>query len=226
MRLIDADTALDGLTITARKQLAGKGQRGRQWEGGESQSLMMSIIVKPRFGIDDQFLLCAIAALSVIDTLEYMQVDEDLKIKWTNDIIINDKKAGGILIENVLRGDAWSYTVIGIGINVLQDQLALHLPYATSLKISAARDFDIAMLRDEIRYNIFRHLEGSIDADELIGRYNDYLFRKDALQDFSDGSTSWKAEVKQVMKDGKLKVREMSGEETFYTHGVINWQWR
>src|SRR5690606_15022153 len=75
MRLIDADTAQDGLVITAQRQSAGKGQRGRKWQGGDNESLLMSIIIKPKWKIDDQFLLCAAAAISVIQALEAMAID-------------------------------------------------------------------------------------------------------------------------------------------------------
>lgn len=226
MRLIDADTAQDGLTITAQRQVSGKGQRGRQWQGGDSESLLMSIIICPRLKIDDRFILCAAAAVSVIRALESLEIDEDLKIKWPNDIIVNDKKTGGILIENVLRGGEWNYAVIGIGLNVLQTEFSMELPYATSLKTASGKNPGITLLRDEIRCHLFKSLNGEPDAEGIMQLYNEYLFRKNEWQDFSDEAASWKAEIIEVIHSGKLRVTKDDGSESLYTHGVVNWLWK
>lgn len=226
MRLIDADTAQDGLTITAQRQTSGKGQRGRQWQGSENESLLMSIIIIPSLKIDDQFILCAAAAVSVIQALEFFEIDENIKIKWTNDIIINDKKAGGILIENVLRGDAWNYAVIGIGLNVSQSEFSMEFPYATSIKIASGKKIDVGLLRDEIRYHFFRNTSDEVNPEELINSYNEYLFKKNEWQEFSGETGNWQAQVLEAGKNGKLKVRTVNGDEVEYMHGAINWQWR
>lgn len=226
MRLVDADTAQDGLTITAQTQTSGKGQRGKQWEGQERESLLMSMVIKPFWHIDDQFILCAAAAVSVIQALEFFDIDEDLKIKWTNDIIINDKKAGGILIENVLRGDAWNYAVTGIGLNISQNTFPSGLPYATSIKMASGKYMDINLLRDEIRYHFFRNTSGDVSADELMNTYNEYLFRKNEWQEFSNETENWQAQVLEALKNGKLKVRTANGNEAEYIHGAAKWEWK
>src|SRR6478672_5010264 len=88
MRLIDADKAQPGLTIVARRQESGKGQRGKIWVDSHGESVLMSIIVKPGMEIKDQFLFSISIALAVAHSLKYLNNDWDLKIKWPNDIII------------------------------------------------------------------------------------------------------------------------------------------
>src|SRR5690348_4069694 len=178
MALIDADKAQHGLTVTARRQTAGKGQRGKQWLDELGQSLLMSIIVVPQCGLEDQFAFNASVAVSVAEILEEIYKNWQIRIKWPNDIIINDKKAGGILIENIIRGGTWSYSVIGIGINILQTGFPAELPYATSLKIASGRSFKIAELRQQICNRILEYTSGEITSSLILQRYNELLYKK------------------------------------------------
>src|SRR5688572_17585879 len=142
MQLIDADKAEHGLTILAARQTAGKGQRGRSWSDEAGQSLLMSIILRPRFDLQQQPQFLAAIAVTVADSIQQLMPEQPVSIKWPNDILIADKKAGGILIENVVRGQAWPWSVVGIGINVGQTELPAFLPNATSLRVVVGRHFD------------------------------------------------------------------------------------
>lgn len=223
MRLIDADSAQDGMTITTGLQMAGKGQRGKQWQAEPFQSILMSLIVEPRLKIEDQFLLSMLVAVAIVDAIEGLGFDMDVKIKWPNDIIVGDKKTGGILIENVLRGSEWNYAVIGIGLNVLQHDFPAELVNATSLKIALGKEIEMIALRDEIRFRIFKMLDDNIDSDDLLARYNSYLYKKGMQQQFSDGENVWTAFIESVMRNGKLMVTEADGNAAYYIHGLQNW---
>src|SRR6187551_3254393 len=108
IQLIDADKAGHGLTILAGSQTEGKGQRGKEWIDEPGESLLMSLIVAPVFEISDQPLFLATSVVSVVNVLKKHLPDLEVRIKWPNDIVIADKKAGGMLIENVLRGQQWA----------------------------------------------------------------------------------------------------------------------
>ena len=101
MQLIDANKAQHGLTIVAQKQLAGKGQRGNTWADTPGESLLMSIIAMPDRAIHEQFVFSASVAVAIAKVLQKLNNNWQVNVKWPNDIIVNDKKAGGILIENV-----------------------------------------------------------------------------------------------------------------------------
>lgn len=225
MSLIDADTAQPGLTILAKEQTRGKGQRGRKWVDGYAQSILMSIIITPNYELRDQFLFNAAAATAIADTLQSLNEYWDVRIKWPNDIIINDKKAGGVLIENVLRGDRWAYCIIGFGMNVLQEQLPEDLPYATSLAIQSGKNYNVEQLAEDIRAQILRKVYNNTPAENTIQEYNDYLYRKDQLQVFTDADKEWEARIEQVTKEGQLQVLLDNGERVWYTHGSVNWRW-
>lgn len=225
MQLIDADTAQDGLTIITREQTRGKGQRGRIWVDAIGESVLMSIVVKPNYNLDDQFLFNANIAISIAELLTDIYENWNVKIKWPNDIIVNDKKAGGVLIENVLRGSTWMYSIVGIGINVLQNDFPNQLPYATSLKMESNKDFEIALLAKNIRSGIFKKLTAFLPSAFIINEFNSYLFRKDQLQLFLVDGVEEKYFIDRVSQQGKLIVHNNSGKSFDFTHGKEEWIW-
>ena len=226
MRLIDADTARPGLTIVAGRQTAGKGQRGRSWADVPGQSLLMSIITTPAQLLNEQFIFNAAATVAIADVLQELYENWDIRIKWPNDIIVNDKKAGGILIENVLRGSRWMYAIIGLGLNVKQDTFPSELPYATSLKIASGINFNILQIRDDIRSRVLYETANSLSAQAVMKRYNDYLYRRGKEQSFSNNTDSWEAIIVHANANGTLQVQEASGQLKPYTHGLQTWDWK
>src|SRR5690242_12101775 len=94
----------EGTTWFAWKQTAGKGQRGRPWQSQPGENVLLSTVLRPfRLLPSQQFMLSAAVALGVSDLVS-MYAGAAVKIKWSNDVYIGDKKAGGVLIENVIRG--------------------------------------------------------------------------------------------------------------------------
>ncbi len=225
MALIDADKAQHGLTITARQQTAGKGQRGRQWLDVPGQSLLMSIIVTPKHKLEAQFAFNASVAVALAEVLLELYKEWSIYIKWPNDIIINDKKAGGVLIENIIRGSHWVYSIVGIGLNILQTGFPDELPYATSLKIASGADFNLTDVRDEVRNRILEYTSGNISSELILQRYNELLYKKGSSQNFTDGAHEWQAIIKSTNLDGTLQVQLADGSITHYKHGTATWKW-
>ena len=115
----------DNLSVlAARKQFAGRGQRGNRWDTEPGANLTFSIVLKFRsegmtpLPASRQFRLSRIAALAVCDYLKAKGVES--RIKWPNDIYVRDRKICGMLIENSLDGKDVDWSVIGIGINLNQ----------------------------------------------------------------------------------------------------------
>jgi BirA family transcriptional regulator, biotin operon repressor / biotin---[acetyl-CoA-carboxylase] ligase len=225
MRLIDADTALPGLTIVAREQTAGRGQRGKHWTDVPGESLLMSIVVQPQHQLNDQFAFNACVTNAIVEVMLNAYENWEVQVKWPNDIIINDKKAGGVLIENVLRGNSWAYSIIGFGLNVHQKEWAAELPYATSLAIAGGRSFDMTALRDMLRNKILLNVYQPAPPNEVIKIYNEYLYRRGKWQSFTNEADEWKALICEASADGKLLVRLADGTDAVYTHGTVNWNW-
>jgi BirA family biotin operon repressor/biotin-[acetyl-CoA-carboxylase] ligase len=126
----------EGTVVHAQRQTAGKGRRGKIWHSGNDLNLIASVVLRPEFlEIKKHFFLYKIAALCCCDILSQI-IDEsqnDIKIKWPNDILVNGKKICGILIENNIQNEMINWSVIGIGMNINQVDFP-GLPLATSVK--------------------------------------------------------------------------------------------
>ena len=223
MRVIDADKAQAGTLIVAGRQEAGKGQRGRSWQDEPGGSLLMSLIIQPQRTVIQQFAFSAAVAVAVATVAGEIVGPEKVSIKWPNDLIIKDKKSGGILIENVLRGSQWSYAVAGIGINVNQSDFS-DLPHATSFYLNGGAKQDLPLLANRIRQSVHRWL--SVTDDNLIFlKYNELLFRRDSYQLFKTPNGLENAWVEKASADGRLQVHLSDGTVKQLSHGEWEWVW-
>ena len=226
MNLIDGNTAQHGLTIVADSQTGGKGQRGKTWADEPGQSLLMSIILVPRYELAHQFMFNASVAVAVAKVLQELYTVWRVRIKWPNDIIINDKKAGGILIENVLRGNSWTHSVVGLGLNILQDSFPPELPFAISLKIASGIDFERAGLLHDVRNALLENTMNITPLSEQLMRYNQLLYQRGQKQVFYDSSARWETTILGALSDGTLEVQPESGCVVAYQHGQALWEYR
>lgn len=100
--------------LVAEKQTLGRGKGERNWISEESNNIYMSLMINTNKSSLNYFNYSFLSAVSVLKTVETLaNKDVDLKVKWPNDVLLNNKKFCGILLEK--DGDK---LVIGIGINV------------------------------------------------------------------------------------------------------------
>ena len=130
MDQIKLGLAKSGSCYTADFQTNGKGQHGRVWESSKGQNLLCSYILElntldafKNWTPTDQIGFSAAIALGARAFFAAFAGPET-KIKKPNDIYFSDRKAGGILIENLVRGKEWTWTVIGIGMNINQSSFS------------------------------------------------------------------------------------------------------
>ncbi|PCJ81150.1 MAG: biotin--[acetyl-CoA-carboxylase] ligase [Flavobacteriales bacterium] len=112
----------EGTVVAAEEQTKGRGQRGNSWESEAKKNLTFSTILYPKFlKADEQFYLTKAVSLAICDFLPtLLPVNLKIKIKWPNDIYIEGKKIAGILIENSVRENQIQHTIVGIGLNINQ----------------------------------------------------------------------------------------------------------
>src|SRR5690606_4854707 len=104
----------EGTVILAEEQFAGRGQFDNKWLSQPGQNLTFSILLSPSFlPISQQFSLNIAISLAINDVLCSF-IGSGCEIKWPNDIIFDDRKLGGVLIENIIRGTNWKYSIVGI----------------------------------------------------------------------------------------------------------------
>lgn len=223
MKLIDQDLARHGMMVLAQEQTAGKGQRGRKWVDRKGESLLMSLIVCPQYGLQSQFQFSATVAVAIAKYLQKCIPNGSVAIKWPNDIIINDKKSAGLLIENVIRGSQWAYSVIGIGLNVQQTEFGPDLPHATSLNIEHPARYNIRLLAEEIASSILSALETQMTEQTAISQYNFCLYKRNQLQIFSTQDSLWEGIILGANANGTLTVLNDLQEPLDLVHGASTW---
>ena len=223
-QMIDADKAQPGLTIIAKQQTAGKGQRGKIWQDSSEQSLLMSIILQPNKPIDELFDFSASIAVALAELIHSLDKSLDVRIKFPNDIIVNDKKAAGILIENLIRGNTWSHAIVGVGINVLQDRFSDDLPHATSLFQATNKAWVLDGLLLAVRQRIIEYSMAQ-DFATFHTRYNQLLYKRAQYQKFRNGDVTFEAMICMVNKGGKIVLQHNDGQYVEYANGDLVWVW-
>ena len=204
----------EGSMVMTEFQTSGRGQAGNSWYSGKGKNLLFSFLLYPRFiQAKDQFIISRIVSLAIIRVLQ--QYTENITIKWPNDIYWNDKKIAGILIENSLMGQHIEYTIVGIGLNVNEDDFPTHLPNPVSVKQITGDVFDREILLLLLRYE-FLMLYQSVESGDVAPierEYMRHLYRKDGPHWFTDAEGRFKATIKTVLPSGHLVLATYPDKE-------------
>lgn len=204
-------TLPEGFVVFTDFQTAGKGQTENSWESEKGKNLLFSILLYPhQISIEEQFILSQIVSIALIKVLsEYC---EQVKIKWPNDIYVNDKKLAGILIENSLQGAQIKSTIIGIGLNVNQTDFKSDAPNPVSLRLLNNKSYNRKVILEKIIDNIL-HIYSEMDKDIIRENYFTNLYRNDGFYAFRRGNKVFNARIKNVLPNGKL-ILSLENEST------------
>ncbi len=215
--LSNSKPLMEGTVIMAENQYAGRGQQQNGWHAEPGKNLTFSILLKPHFlPVTDQFDLTRAISLGVFDALAPLLGDK-LKIKWPNDIYYGDNKLGGMLIENLVQGGQIRNSIIGIGINVNQDDFPSTLSNAASVKQILHADYDLKTLLSEI----CRHIEAwylNLKAGNILAVRKAYLSRLYWLNEkrrFKTFDNAFTGTIKSVRDNGLLVVQNNDDELEF-----------
>jgi BirA family biotin operon repressor/biotin-[acetyl-CoA-carboxylase] ligase len=222
MEQVNSGQVTSGTAWFTSNQTAGKGTRGKQWINQPGDISALTIALQPAMlPLSRQFMLSVAVALGASDFFASYAGDET-RIKWPNDIYWRDRKAGGILIENVLRGSLWQYAIIGIGLNINQAAFPADLPNAVSLRqitgkarpaVDAAREL-CTFLDKRIRQLQPGHYES------LLTEYTSRLFRWQQPGLYRKDGEIFEGIIRDVLPDGHLCL-EKEGEMLQLSFGAI-----
>lgn len=223
MTHIQHNMATHGSVFFAHKQIAGKGQHGKTWVTEAGQNLIMSAVIDPNPLIPGhQFRLSVAVALACYDFFS-KYAGEETSIKWPNDLYWRDRKAGGILIENQLRGNKWQWAVLGIGININQVHFQYSISNPVSLKQITGKQFDPVALAKELCLNLDQRFEQLLDQpfSVLLNEYNDHLFKKNQQTQLKKQNTRFNCTILGVNEQGELLVKD--GPTDRFQFGEVAW---
>ncbi|SNB43951.1 putative biotin--(acetyl-CoA-carboxylase) ligase [Flavobacterium psychrophilum] len=206
--------------VTAKTQTKGKGQMGAKWDSETGKNLITSILTKETIlNIHEIFNLNIVIAVSIIQVLKDIKIP-NLNIKWPNDIMAENKKIAGILIENSIKENGKIESIVGIGLNINQTNFD-NLPKASSLKNITHQDYDIDTLLEKIVTKIENNSNKlkNNDVDCFWNDYESYLFKKGKPTVFEDinkqrfmgiiNGVNRRGQLEIVLEDDSLKCFEV-----------------
>ena len=138
----------EGTLVLAESQTKGRGRLGRSWFSPKYKGIYLSLILRPKILPNQASIFTLLSAVSICDALKEI-VGVEAKIKWPNDILIHNKKLGGILTELNAEMDEIYFIIIGMGLNVNNDKKTL-IDGATSLKEQKKENINRITLLQEI----------------------------------------------------------------------------
>ena len=208
-----AGLAKHGSAWFAKEQTAGKGQREKKWNSRKGESIALSIVIVPSgITVHQSFMLSVAVSLGCYDFFSRV-AENKTSIKWPNDIFWNDRKAGGILIENIIQGNNWKYAVIGIGINVNQMEFDSEIKNAISLKQIMGKENDTIALGKDLYKKVMKRM-GTLEPDNflaLLHEYNLRLYKRNSIVTLKKAGIVFKTEITGVKANGKL----LTTDDTF-----------
>ena len=216
--------ATAGMAFFSSNQVAGRGQRGRKWWGEPGASLALSIVLQPDFlTVLQQFELSAALTLGVWDGIASMTGQDQLRIKWPNDLYWGNKKLGGILIESVISSSGhWSWAIAGIGLNINVQQFDPSIPNPISLQTITKKSREPMEVAKELIPFIRERIE-QLQQGQVAVQYEAYqqlLYKRGERVQFKiRDRVSW-AVVQGITPKGELRLE---GEPKPHSTGSVEW---
>lgn len=217
IQLCQLPSVTEGTLVITDRQTAGRGQRGNNWQAEPGMNLTFSFILKPTFlSARELFFLNMAISLGLYDYLHAL-LRADVRVKWPNDLFVEEKKVCGILIENSVQGASVGTSVVGVGLNVNQEQF--EHSRAASVRTFSGKKHDLQEVLDDLlpalekRYLQLR--EGK--RPELTAAYYSclYGFGEEKMYRALPAGKDFVGKIVGVDEIGRVKIETGDGERVF-----------
>lgn len=196
--------AQHGSVVVAERQTAGRGRRGRTWESPASNNIYCSIGLNKTIDAEYIGMISLLVGVGITQVLQ-QQGYADLSLKWPNDILLQQKKLGGILIESRVNALNEFYLVIGFGLNIhLQESVISQLDRPA---IGLNQVSGITVNRQQLLAQLIVAIYGSVNAFQLEGI-------PDLIQRFSSLDSYFGKQVLIISGDESISGVYLGLEET------------
>jgi BirA family biotin operon repressor/biotin-[acetyl-CoA-carboxylase] ligase len=217
--------APEGTVVIAEAQTKGRGRRGRQWISPKYKGIYLSIILRPDTAPSASSLITILVAVALYEAISGL-TGLEIELKWPNDIMFQNKKLGGILIELNAEADVVHSVVVGCGINVNSDKDSL-APSAGSLKECLKAPVDrVALLKEILRaiekyYLLFQHGR----SEQILQAWRGQSNTLGARVKIASLNQQIEGEAVDIDSDGALLIRQDSGViKKIFSGDVLNCQ--
>ena len=198
----------EGTVVIAGEQTTGRGQAGNSWISNKGENLTFSFAIYPIYiNAVNQFSISKAVCLALSEIIETYV--ENVKIKWPNDIYVNEKKIAGILIENTIMGSSISSSVVGIGLNINQQSFPSSIPNATSFFIETGNKFNIENQLQQLikKLNISFSTLKRGKVENIDTMYLSKLYRYKELKTYKANEKIFEATIEGVDEYGRLILK-------------------
>ncbi len=209
LKQLSTSQKLENFTVVSTEnQIKGRGQMGSTWTSEPGKNLTFSVFLANALeNVDSIYNLNVAVAISILEVLKKENIP-DLKIKWPNDIMSANKKVGGILIENAIKHSGEIQSIIGIGLNINQQNYD-GLPQASSLCLTTGQFYNceelLTKIVNQLKFNInfINENHGLL----LWDKYHQFLYKKDIPSAFENlEGQKFMGIIKQVISNGQIEV--------------------
>ncbi|MEK7398572.1 MAG: biotin--[acetyl-CoA-carboxylase] ligase [Candidatus Poribacteria bacterium] len=222
------DGAINGTLVIADSQTKGRGRLDRKWFSPKGTSILASLIMRPKIALSHSGNITPITTISIVQAIRHI-TNLTAMIKWPNDIVVNDRKVSGILVESKIERNRAKFFVVGFGVNVnipKNDFPEEILETATSLSVELQHEVSRVQLLQEILYQLesrytemmddsidflqeWKNLSVTIGRRVKIERPDEVFFAK-ALDIDKNGALIIQlgsGEIQSIMNDDLVKIR-------------------
>jgi BirA family transcriptional regulator, biotin operon repressor / biotin---[acetyl-CoA-carboxylase] ligase len=223
MALVQQGIAKHGFAIFAHEQTNGKGQRGKTWITEPGKNIIISFVLQPfMLAVSQQFLL-SMAIANACHQVYYSYAGEATTIKWPNDIYWHDRKAGGMLLENIVQNSKWQFAIAGIGLNINQVKFEDAAAKPVSLKQITGKDFNL----DEICTTLSAAIEywfnalTTLNYQQVVDYFNKHLYKKNQPIYLKKENAVFKTTLIAVNEQGTLITSDSM--QRHFNFGEVEW---
>ena len=206
-----------GTVIMAHYQTNGKGQRNTIWSSNSGDNLLMSVLLDLSFMPSEKifFLSKSIALAIRAAVVDVIGIESHLK--WPNDVLIDNKKIAGVLIENQWNKSKIVSSVVGVGLNVNQVDFQESFS-ATSLKKITNKNYNVDNILKVLckKLNKYYNQLASLNFDNIDIEYHQHLVNYNKFCEFEENNILFNAKVKGVNQQGELMLEFTNGDVKSY----------
>ena len=206
-----------GTVIMAHYQTNGKGQRNTIWSSNGGDNLLMSVLLDLSFMPSEKifFLSKSIALAIRAAVVDVIGIESHLK--WPNDVLIDNKKIAGVLIENQWKKSNIVSSVVGVGLNVNQVDFQESFS-ATSLKKITNKNYNVDNILKVLCKKLNKYYDqlASLKYDNIDLEYHQHLVNNNKFCEFEENNMVFSAKVKGVNQQGELMLEFTNGDVKSY----------
>ncbi|MER3397883.1 MAG: biotin--[acetyl-CoA-carboxylase] ligase [Chloroflexota bacterium] len=220
-RELAASAGGEGLVVRAEEQTAGRGRQGRRWVAPAGTSLLFTVVLRPPLQAVEALPMAA--AVAVVRAVR-RATGLNPAIKWPNDLVVDGRKFGGILVETEFFGNELAWALVGIGLNVNWDpgsEVPKLAGQATGLVRELGRPVDREVLFREVLLELDRAYIRLLGGWSPFWAWRRRLITVGREVEVVAGSEKLRGLAAGVDRAGRLRLRTESGRSRVISFGDV-----